>query len=380
MNNKWFLIQGLLVLVLCIPLIIYWALEYEAKKKSDYMENKPIEATIHSQETQIAYFAWGCFWCIESIFDGTDWVEKAISWYIGWTKETANYESIGSGGTQHREWVAVYYNPDLISYIELVEIFWRQIDPTDEWWQFADRWFQYTTAIYYSNKEEEELLRASKGSLEWSGKFEKAIATKILSKADFFEAEEYHQDYAQKQSLRYKAYEVGSWRAWYKKNTWGNSPVIEWKELVNLELPDFTDSDLKNRLTPLQYKVTQKNGTERAFSDWNYHDNKKAWIYVDVVDGTALYSSTHKYDSGTWWPSFWRSLDESHLVYKEDNSLFSKRTEVRSKNADSHLGHIFTDGPSDKWGVRHCINGASLLFIPEDKLEEYWYWKYAELF
>jgi peptide methionine sulfoxide reductase msrA/msrB len=147
-----------------------------------------------------------------------------------------------------------------------------------------------------------------------------------------------------------------------------------------LELPDFTDSDLKNRLTPLQYKVTQKNGTERAFSDWNYHDNKKAWIYVDVVDGTALYSSTHKYDSGTWWPSFWRSLDESHLVYKEDNSLFSKRTEVRSKNADSHLGHIFTDGPSDKWGVRHCINGASLLFIPEDKLEEYWYWKYAELF
>jgi methionine-R-sulfoxide reductase len=130
----------------------------------------------------------------------------------------------------------------------------------------------------------------------------------------------------------------------------------------------------------LQYKVTQKNGTERAFTPGNYEDNKEPWIYVDIVDGTPLYSSLHKFDSGTGWPSFWKWIDDNMLAYKEDNSLFSKRTEVRSKIADSHLWHIFLDGPADKWGIRHCINGASLKFIPVDELEEKGYWEYVEMF
>ena len=152
---------------------------------------------------------------------------------------------------------------------------------------------------------------------------------------------------------------------------------------INKNIPKkngMSQQELREKLTPLQYKVTQENGTERAFTEGNYEDNKEPGIYVDIVDGTPLYSSLHKYDSGTGWPSFWQWIDDNMLVYKEDNSLFTKRTEVRSKTADSHLGHIFPDGPADKWGQRHCINGASLKFIPVADLESEWYWKYSEMF
>ena len=340
---------------------------YQNQKLTD-MDKKS-----ENKNLQKAYFAGGCFWCIESIFDWTNGVEEAISGYLWGSADTANYKAIWAGNTQHREWVEVTYDANSISFEEIVSIFWRQIDPTDAWWQFADRGFQYTTAIYYSNEEEKEIAEKTKKMLEDSGKFETEIATKILPISPFYKAEEEHQDYAQKRSLKYKAYEIGSWRAGYKKEVWEGDTILAPSKKE-------TDADLKARLTPLQYKVTQKNGTERAFTEWNYHDNTKPWIYVDIVDGTPLYSSIHKYDSGTWWPSFWKSLDDENIYFKEDNSLFSKRTEVRSSQADSHLGHIFPDWPSDKWGMRHCINWASLRFIPYEELESSWYWEYVSLF
>ena len=162
---------------------------------------------------------------------------------------------------------------------------------------------------------------------------------------------------------------INSW-FWIAEN---QGQTTQWQSL-------FSQEELKERLTPLQYKVTQEDATERAYTPGNYEDNKEPWIYVDVVDGTPLYSSLHKYDSGTGWPSFWEWIDDDMLVYKEDNSLFSARTELRSKIADSHLWHIFTDGPADKWGLRHCINGASLKFIPVADLESEWYWEYMKDF
>ena len=133
------------------------------------------------------------------------------------------------------------------------------------------------------------------------------------------------------------------------------------------------------KLSPLQYKVTQEEGTEPPFNN-EYHDNKEDWIYVDIVDGTPLYSSVDKYDSWTWWPSFTQWIDENNLEYHEDKRLFSTRTEVKSSHAKSHLGHVFPDGPRDAGWMRHCINSASLRFISVDELESEWYWEYKKLF
>lgn len=378
-----------LIVVFWVSILILWTWITLYSQPEKNMWHTPTNNTISwwhiikninsdpNKEQKIAYVAWWCFWCIESIFDGTSGVSEAISWYIWGTGETANYKDISTGNTQHREWVKIIYDPTKLSFKEIIDIFWRQIDPTDEGGQFADRGFQYTTAIYYSNEEEKKIIETSKTALENSEKFDQKIVTQILPISDFFDAEEHHQDYAQKQTLRYKAYEVGSWRAAYKKDTWGNTK-IPWVQKT--PFPNFSNTDLKDRLTPLQYKVTQKNGTERAFSDGNYHDNKEPGIYIDIVDGTPLYSSTHKYDSGTWWPSFWRSIDDENIFFQEDNSFFSKRIEVRSKKANSHLGHIFQDGPKEKWWMRHCINGASLYFIHKDDFDTYWYWEYKKLF
>ena len=314
-----------------------------------------------------AYFAWGCFWCMEGIFESQAWVIEAISGYAEWSQEDANYERVSAGITAHREAVEVVYNSSLISFERLVELYYTQIDPTQADGQFADRGLRYTTAIYYQNEDEKRIIEEARTSLEDSKKFDKPIAVQTIPFTTFFAAEEYHQDYYKKSSLRYNLYKKWSGREWYIENTW-------WKELSKL-----TQDDLKSKLTPIQYKVTQEEWTEPPFQN-EYNDNKKPGIYVDIVDGTPLYSSLDKYDSGTGWPSFTRPIDPNAVKFEEDKKLFSTRIEVRSKNADSHLGHVFDDGPEDKWGKRYCMNSAALRFIPLEDLEKEWYGEYRSLF
>ncbi len=333
-------------------------------------EQGEIQTEKFAQKQDVAYFAWGCFWCIEAVMDWRKWVYTAISGYAGWTEPNPSYESVSSWNSWYREAVKVIYDPTIVSYIELLELFFTQIDPLDSGGQFADRWFHYTTAVYYSNEEQKTQTEAFIKDIDDSKKFESNVVTKILPFTTFGEAEEKHQDYAKKQSSQYKRYKKWSWRQDYIEK----SPLNK-----NISYQKPTMEELKQKLTPLQFKVTQEEWTEAPF-DNKYNDNKQAWIYVDIVDGTPLFSSVDKYDSWSGWPSFTRPIDEALVQKKEDRKLFSVRTEVRSSRADSHLWHVFPDGPTDKWGLRYCINSAALDFIAVEELEEKWYWEYWVLF
>ena len=336
--------------------------------------------------TQTATFAGGCFWCMEPPFEKLKGVGEVLSGYMGGSGKNPTYGDYARKG--HLEVVQITYDPSQITYSQLLEVFWREIDPTDDGGQFVDRGPQYRSAVFYHSTEQKELAEKSKQALEKSRQFDEPIVTEIIPASNFYPAEDYHQDYYKKSSLKYKYYRARSGRDKYLDRIWGKErqsfdPTKEVKTGHRNANKNGGDSKpsadrIKQILTPLQYQVTQKEGTEPPYQN-EYWDSKRAGVYVDIVSGEPLFSSLDKYDSGTGWPSFSKPLEPGNIVEKPDNKLFVKRTEVRSRIADSHLGHVFDDGPGPT-GLRYCMNSAALRFIPKENLEKEGYGEYAPLF
>lgn len=313
---------------------------------------------------KLATFAGGCFWCMFKPFSNYDGVEKIIAGYTGGIAENPTYEEVCSEITGHLEAIQIVYDDTLVRYEDLLDIFWKQIDPTDEGGQFNDRGNRYKTAIFYHDENQKKLAIESKEALEKSNLFEDPIMTEILPAEKFYIAEEYHQDYYKKEPIHYELYFRGSGRYDFIKNNWDKNNINRDK--------------LKESLSPIQFEVTQNDQTEPPFKN-EYWDNKEEGIYVDIVSGDVLFTSRDKFDSGCGWPSFTKPVSEKVLRGKSDFSHGMYRTEVRSTKANSHLGHVFDDGPKESGGLRYCINSAALKFIPKDKMKEMGYENYLNL-
>jgi len=339
-------------------------------------------------DTKTMMVAGGCFWCVEADLEKLPGVIEVVSGYAGGSTDNPTYGDYFKGG--HREVVEVTYNPTVVTFEEILIYAMKHMDPTDGDGSFGDRGKYYAPAFYYENDEQKQLIENLITEVNENGPYDKPLAIDVESRPKFWPAEDYHQDYYKGtlSSLKYKYYRNASGRDAFIQKYWGDDTDagLEWRNsTVNRTTGSWTDfkkpsnDEIKASLSDIQYKVTQKNGTERSFNN-EYWDNHEEGIYVDAVSGEPLFSSIHKFDSGTGWPSFTRPIDYNFVTEHEDRVLLIPRTEIRSAIADSHLGHVFPDAPKELGGIRYCMNSASLSFIAKADMEAEGYGGFLYLF
>jgi len=298
------------------------------------------------------YLAGGCFWGVEGYFKRIEGVKGTTCGYANGRAENPSYEDVCRHDTGHAETVKVDFDDEVISLEDLLIYYFRIIDPVSVNKQGNDVGTQYRTGIYYTD---ENQLPVIKAAIEREQrKYNEKIAVEVLPIENFYSAEEYHQDYLDKNPNGYCHINLSL----------ADGPIVRSEKYKRKN-----DDELKESLTPLQYDVTVNAATERPF-DNEFNSNFERGIYVDITSGEPLFFSTDKFESGCGWPSFSKPIQKDLVKYSEDLSLGRRRIEVRSNVADAHLGHVFDDGPSELGGLRYCINSAALRFIPLDKMDE----------
>lgn len=294
-----------------------------------------------SGDSATVYFAGGCFWGTEHFMKQIDGVIDTEVGYANSNVANPTYKEVCSGKTGAVETVKVVYDPKITDLQYLITLYFATIDPTVKDRQGNDVGTQYRTGIYFTDEAQETVIENTIDSLRQY--FKQPIVTEVLPIRNFYPAEDYHQDYLDKNPNGYCH--------------------------INPQLFKIArEESLKRRLTSMQYEVTQNNGTEPPFRNEYYNEYRKG-IYVDIVTGEPLFVSTDKFESGCGWPAFSKPISEDLIVEKRDTSHGMVRTEVRAKNSDSHLGHVFPDGPQETGGLRYCINSAALKFIPLEDMK-----------
>lgn len=305
-----------------------------------------------------AYFAGGCFWGVEEYFSRIPGVMDVAVGYANGEKKNPTYGEVCSGKTGHAETAHVRYDPAIVSLRTLAGQFFKIIDPFSVNRQGNDVGSQYRTGLYYQHEEDRKILADVMS--EEAKKYGRPLAVELAPLKNYYPAEDYHQDYLKKNPNGYCHISFDSLKDIPARTTGLVNPQKYSKP---------SEAELKKRLTPEEYAVTRQAGTERAFSG-KYWDHKADGIYVDVVTGEPLFSSGDKFDSGCGWPSFSKPVDPAVVTDHEDRSHGMLRTEVRSRVGDSHLGHVFDDGPKERGGLRYCINSAAIRFVPYDEMEK----------
>lgn len=342
---------------------------FKNKKSGKEEIKKENQETMDNKNVREIYFAGGCFWGTEHFFQQIRGVVGTEVGYANGNTQNPTYEEVVSHTTGFAETVKVKYDPEQVDLKLLIDLYFKTIDPTSKDQQGNDRGNQYRTGIYFKDKNDEAVV---KGEVEKLAKnYTKPVVVETVALKNFYRAEDYHQDYLDKNPGGYCHIEPGLFEMAKKAN-----PLPKAAPKVQYEKQD--KKVLKEKLTAEQYNVTQKNGTERPFQN-EYWNETREGIYVDITTGEPLFISTDKFESGCGWPSFSKPITKKLIDEKLDKSQGMTRVEVRSKTGDAHLGHVFNDGPEDKGGLRYCINSASLKFIPKADMQKKGYGEYIPL-